>query len=179
MKANRVTPIFESNYIPPAAGFGDGGYGMAMQRAYDKRGIETNYGPGNDIPDLELEIKTWDKTKKGHISVASSTADDIIVDDGAVFLEKFKKWNLHTHEAGVFHPVRKIDFGPIQDVLEEELADLADQLLKGSNAPKSEHLILEKVKSNSWKLRIKFNKAENLFGMTKSRQQLNDLFGEF
>ena len=177
MKANRVTPKFESTYIPPVSGFGDGGYGVAIQRAYDERGIETNYGPGNDIPEMDLEVKSWDKTKKGHISVASSTEDNIIATDGTVFLEKFKKWNLHIHEAGVLKELRKIDFGPIRDIIEKELAELSDQLLDGSRAPKSEHLILEKVNSNSWKLRVKFNKAENLLGMTKSYQQFDELFG--
>jgi hypothetical protein len=179
MQVNRVIPIIESGYVSPASGFGDGGYGVAIQRAYDERGIETNYGPGNDIPDLDLEIKSWDKTKKGHISVASSTFYNIYATDGSIFLDKFKKWNLHIHEGGVLKEVRKIDFGPIQDVIEEELAELSDQLSNGTNAPKSEHLILEKVKSNSWKLRVKFNKAENLFGMSSSRKQLNDLFGAF
>ena len=179
MQVNRVIPIIESGYIAPAGGFGDGGYGVAIQRAYDERGIATNYGPGNDIPHLDLEIKSWDKTKKGHVSVASSTFDNIIATNGSVFLDKFKKWNLHIHEGGVLKEVRKIDFGPIQDVIEEELAELSDQLLNGATAPKSEHLILEKVKSNSWKLRVKFNKAENLFGMSSSRKQLNDLFGAF
>tara|TARA_B110000285_G_C14772143_1_gene444488 strand:+ start:84 stop:623 length:540 start_codon:yes stop_codon:yes gene_type:complete len=179
MQVNRVIPIIESGYIAPASGFGDGGYGVSIQRAYDERGIATNYGPGNDIPHLDLEIKSWDKTKKGHVSVASSTFDNIIATNGSVFLDKFKKWNLHIHEGGVLKEVRKIDFGPIQDVIEEELAELSDQLLNGATAPKSEHLILEKVKSNSWKLRVKFNKAENLFGMSSSRKQLNDLFGAF
>jgi len=179
MQINRVVPIIESGYVSPASGFGDGGYGVAIQQAYDERGIETNYGPGNDIPELDLEIKSWDKTKKGHVSVASSTFDNICATDGSIFLNKFKKWNLHIHEGGVLKEVRKIDFGPIQDVIEKELAELSDQLSNGATAPKSEHLILEKVKSNSWKLRIKFNKAENLFGMTKSWQQLNGLFGEF
>ena len=179
MKASRVTPIIQSGYILPVSGFGDGGYGVAIQRAYDERGIETNYGPGNDIPDLDLEIKSWDKTKKGHISVASSTKDKIVSSNGTVFLDKFKKWNLHIHEGGVLKEVRKVDFDPIQDVITEELADLSTQLSNGVASPKSEHLILEKVNSNSWKLRVKFHKAENLFGMTKSRKQLDDLFGAF
>ena len=176
MKVKRVVPIIESGYVAPVSGFGDGGYGIAIQQTYDNIGVHTNYGEGNDIPEMELEIKSWDKSKKGHISVSSSTKDKIIATDGTVFLDKFKKWNLHIHESGVLKEVRKIEFEPIKNILKKELAELSQQLLNDSDAPKSEHLILEKVNSNSWKLRIKFHRAENLIGMTNSYKQLNNLF---
>ncbi len=32
--------------------------GNAVQELFDSSGIETNYGKGNDLPELEEEIKT-------------------------------------------------------------------------------------------------------------------------
>ena len=178
MKLKSVSPKIEGTYLKPVPNCGHGGYGMAIQHSYDYAGIPTNYGPGNDLPKLNREIKSWEKTRKGHITVGASTIDDIIADDGAVFLEKLQYWNLHIHERGVPKTVRKVDFTGIHDILIQELAELSDQLLAGTVTPKSEHLILEHIKGDSWKLRIKFNKAENLFGMAASSKQFDGLFFE-
>jgi hypothetical protein len=180
MNISRIVPKIESGYLAPVLGCGDGGYGLAIQQAYDARGIPTNYGPGNDIPEMNVEIKSWDKTKNGHISIASSTSKVILKTNGEVFLQKLKKWNLHLHEAGVLKDVRIYDFSPIHPQIKQELKELVQQLAQEEVAsPKSEHFILEKIKGrNSFKLRLKFNKAENLFSMSKSDKQFNNLFEE-
>ena len=180
MIISRIVPKIESGYVAPALGCGDGGYGFAIQQAYDSSGITTNYGPGNDIPEIGVEIKSWDKTKNGHISIASSTKKVILKTSGEVFLEKLKKWNLHLHEEGVLKGVRKYDFTAIHPQIKEELKEITHQLAQGLiESPKSEHFVLEKIKGrNSYKLRLKFNKAENLFSMSKSNKQFNKLFEE-
>ena len=180
MNISRIVPKIESGYVAPVLGCGDGGYGFAIQQAYDASGITTNYGPGNDIPEMDIEIKSWDKTKNGHISIASSTPKVILKTNGEVFLQKLKKWNLHLHEGGVLKDVRKYDFRSIHPQIKQELEELAHQLSEGLViSPKSEHFVLEKIKGrNSYKLRLKFNKAENLFSMSKSDKQFNNFFEE-
>ena len=178
MKLNRVAPKLDGTFVKPLPGFGDGGYGVAIQNAYDYAGITTNYGQGNDIPELDLEIKTWDQTKNGHISVASSTKEKIIKCKGQDFLNKFQKWNLHMHEGGVLKTVKKINFDSIHKEISNELTQLAEQLANGVHTPKTSHFILEHTKRKSYKLRIISNKAHKLFGMADSANQFNNMFTE-
>lgn len=183
MKPSRVVIKPKSGYVAPVEGLGDGGYGIAIQNMYDDAGIETNYGPGNDMESMSLDVKTCDPTKKGHITVESCTINNIIKTEGACFLNKLQKWNFHLHHSGVLKDVIKVDFRPIQDDIKKELKELTEILKKGKSTAiwalaDTENFMLERKGKKSATLRIKFSKVFKMITKSKSVDHFNELFGD-
>lgn len=184
MKLSRVVVKSKSGYVAPVEGMGDGGYGMAIQNLYDDAGIETNYGPGNDIESMNLDVKSCDPNKGGHVTVATCKIDKIIKTDGACFLDKLQKWNFHLHNEGVHKSVIKVDFSSIEDDIKRELKELTEILKKGKSTSKrtlakTENFLLEiTAGKNSLKLRIKFDKIFKMITKSKSVDHFNELFGD-
>lgn len=164
---------------------GDGAYGHAIQDMYDDAGIETNHGDGVDIPSIGLEIKSWDRSKNGAVSVGSSSKEDILATSGHCLLKKLQTWNLHQHRNGIISNVQSANFNRIHNELICEVEKLARDLeeTKDSNKNKlasSDHFILEKVpgKKNSAKLRILPSKVNSLFQAANTAKKFNEFFGE-
>lgn len=180
---SRVVPKISDNYVSGIHYTGDGKYGHAFQSEYDKIGVKTNQGEGNDIPEMDLEIKSWDPSKKGDISVSTHTFKDIIASNGECFMDKLQKWNLHRHHEGQQYRIDRIDYKHYQHEIKEELNKLTENYKNnpgcGWTLAQSEHFILEKTKSNtSGKLRIKNNKADKFFNAVNSAKNFKSMFKE-
>ena len=178
---SRVTAKLNGQFIKPTT-TGHGGYGCAIQGKYDDLGIETSYTEGNDIPDMDLEIKSWDPSKRGHVSVGSHKIDHVIATGGDCYLEKLQKWNLHKHNNGIVTQTVEVDFNSIRDDIKQEVNSLVKDLDVKSKKKRtlcsSENFVIERCGTNSAKLRIKYSKVDNLIYKAKSSKNYSDLFGD-
>lgn len=179
---SRVTAKLNGQLIKPTSTTGNGGYGYAIQEKYDDLGIETSHTEGNDIPDMYLEIKSWDPSKKGHISVGSHKIDHVINTGGDCYLEKLQKWNLHKHNNGIVTHTVEVDFRNIKEEIKKEINDLVKNLDVNSKKKRtlcsSENFVIERCGTNSAKLRIKHSRVDNLIYRANSFETFNQLFGD-
>jgi hypothetical protein len=180
---SRVTPKINGTYVKPKESNSHGKYGIAIQETYDNLGIQTNYQEGNDIPDMDLEIKSWDPSRRGHVSIGSANIDEVIKTNGRCFMDKMKKWNLHKHHNGVVTSTIHVDFTDISKEIEQELHDLVKSIDYNSTNKctigSSNNFVVERSGNNSVKLRIKHSRVKNIINQSKSAKSLNKIFGEF
>jgi hypothetical protein len=185
MIISRATPKIINTFANPKNSDSNGKYGNAIQNLYDSAGITTSHGSGNDIPELQLEIKSRDPVKNCHISVGSYKLIDVVNSNGKCMLKKMQKWNLHNHVGGVVTSTIYIDFTTIHNELTVEFDDLANQLrndpLTKWTLAKTNNFIIERVSDDDdelIKLRIKSSKLNKLIHQSKTINQFNNLFTE-
>lgn len=113
----------------------DGKYGNAIQNAYDMSGIPTNRGPGTDVAQGKIEIKTRSDSTNSSLTISTYRVEDIIATDGKIFLDKLNYWHFYTTsdsptelDEKIVSKMEELNFKYLQSVLEDELRDLADQL---------------------------------------------------
>ena len=137
----------------------DGGLGLAAQREYDKAGIPTNYGPGLDLPLMNVEIKankdtktgpakaTLSRAKNNAITYETKSLQDIADTKGRCFTKQLA--NLDYIEVNVTSCVRSVDRIPISCIKEEIIAEIevlgqnVNQILKGEKDIHSESIFTE------------------------------------
>jgi hypothetical protein len=190
-KIKNATPknMLGSEIIPH--GTGSGKYGIAIQHLYDNAGIQTNYGPGPDLPQFNTEIKSRKKSTTVPLTIASASFDSIISTNGEIFLEKLDTWNFYTLDQNLngvtemaVSNVDTLDWKPLHTFLKSEFTQLVNQL---KNSPPKAGWILAQTKyfriektgcEKNGALRVNGNKWNEIKSMIKLYPRYNNLFEE-